>query len=189
MPISAAGSKRDGAGRRTRSLGTRGFTRLRRSAEHGFTSLRRSAEHGFTLVELMVVITVIGLVSAVVMWAMPDPRGRVGDEAARFALRARAAHDSAIVGARPVSLWITAGGYGFDQRIAGAWAPIADKPLRVERWSDGTVASLGEAGARVRVTFDSTGLADRAATLTLSRSGAQAFVRIDADGNVRADAI
>ena len=181
MPISAAGNSRPGA--------DRGFMPVRRSAEHGFTSCRRSAEHGFTLVELMVVITIIGLVSAVALWAMPDPRGRVADEATRFALRARAAHDAAIVDARPVSLWITAGGYGFDERVAGAWSPIADKPLRVERWSNGTVASLGEAGARVRVTFDSTGLADRAATLTLSRSGAQAFVRIDADGSVRADAI
>ncbi len=152
MPISAAGSKRAGS------------------------RMRSATERGFTLVELMVVITVIGLVSAVTMWAMPDPRGRVGDEAARFAIRARTAHDAAIVGARPVSLWITAGGYGFDQRIAGAWAPIADKPLRVERWSDGTVASLGEAGARVRVTFDSTGLADRAATLTLMLGGTTLLV-------------
>ncbi len=184
MPISAPGNKRLRAPGRER-----GFTPVRRYAEHGFMSSRRDAEHGFTLVELMVVITIIGLASAVALWAMPDPRGRVTDEAARFALRARAAHDAAIVQSRPVSLWITAGGYGFDRRIAGAWSPISDKPLRVERWSDGTIAALGEAGGRVRVTFDPTGLADRAATLTLSRGGAQAFVRIGADGSVRADAI
>ena len=56
------------------------------------------AEHGFTLVELMVVMTVIALASAVAVLAMPDPRGAMLDEAARFAVRARAAHDLAIVG-------------------------------------------------------------------------------------------
>ena len=45
-----------------------GFTPLRRSAEHGFTPLRRSAEHGFTLVELMVVIVIIALLSAIVAY-------------------------------------------------------------------------------------------------------------------------
>jgi general secretion pathway protein H len=172
MPISAAGN-----------------SDARVAAAAAMRPCARGGSGGFTLIELMVVITVIGLVSAIAMWAMPDPRGRVADEAARFALRARAAHDAAIVGARPVSLWVTPAGYGFDQRIAGGWSPIAEKPLRVERWSDGTSAQLGDDGARVRVTFDSTGLADRAATVTLTRNGAQAFVRIGADGSVSADAI
>ncbi len=162
MPISAAGNN---------------------SGEPGVTPVTRFAERGFTLVELMVVVTIIGLASAVALWAMPDPRGRVVDEAARFAVRTRAAHDAAIVEARPVSLWVTAGGYGFDRRLAGNWVPIGDKPLRVTRWSDGTRAAIGE--ARLRVIYDPTGLADRPAQVTLSRGGARAVIDMAADGTVR----
>lgn len=145
----------------------------------------RRTEQGFTLIELMVVVTIIGLAAAVVVWTMPDPRGRVADEAARFALRARAAHDAAIVEARPVSLWVTAGGYGFDRRAAGQWVAAAEKPLRVERWRDGTRAAIGDASGRLRVVFDPTGLADRPAQVTLSRSGARAVIDMAADGTVR----
>lgn len=136
----------------------------------------------------MVVVTIIGLASATVVWVMPDPRGRVQDEATRFALRARAAHDSAIVDARPVSVWVTGGGYGFDRRLAGGWTPISEKPLRVERWSEGTRAQIGDLSGRVRVTFDPTGLVDRPLAIRLDRSGVAATVNIDADGSVHADA-
>jgi general secretion pathway protein H len=137
---------------------------------------------GFTLVELMVVITVIGLASAVAVLAMPDPRGTLMDEAARFATRTRAAHDAAIIDARPVSLWITPSGYGFDQWRAQRWTPMADKPFQVAQWGKG-VAATGF--VRERVTFDPTGLADRPITVSLRRDGVRVSVEIAADGAVR----
>lgn len=147
----------------------------------------RSAEHGFTLIELMIVITIIGLASAAAVLAIPDPRGRVFDEAARFAARAEAAHGIAIVESRPVSLWVTAGGYGFDERRGGAWTPMSDKPFRVERWKEGTRATLTGRGARERLTFDATGLADRPMTLSLTRDRATVTARIAADGRARVE--
>ncbi|WP_425228502.1 GspH/FimT family pseudopilin [Sphingomonas sp.] len=114
----------------------------------------------------------------------------MADEALRFAARARAARDQAVIGAAPVSLWVTAGGYGFDRREAGHWAPSSDSALRVERWSDGTRADPGsvDGRGRVRVIFDPTGLPDRAADVRLQRAGRAMLVRIGADGSVRADA-
>ena len=51
----------------------------------------------------MVVLAIIGLVSGAVVLAMPDPRGRLRDDAERFAARARAAQDKAVIEARPVA--------------------------------------------------------------------------------------
>ena len=157
MPILAAGSKESG-------------------------TCRRDAEHGFTLVELMVVVTVIALASAIAVLAIPANRG-AHEEAARFAVRARAAHDLAITTGRPTAIWVTGGGYGFDARVDGGWVPLADKPLRVERWDYRVRVSTGVVG-RLRVVFDPTGLADRAAELRLTRGEDAASVTVSADGSV-----
>lgn len=148
------------------------------------TSAAGSNDAGFTLVELMVVVTVIALASAIAVLAIPANRG-AHEEAARFAVRARAAHDLAIVGARPVAVWVTGAGYGFDQRVSGGWVPLADKPLRVERWDERTRVSTGTAG-RLRVVFDSTGMADRGAELRLARGDDAASVTMGSDGSVTA---
>jgi len=144
---------------------------------------KRPGSEGYTLVELMIVIVLIGLATAVVVWALPDPRGRLADEAERFAGRAKAAHDLAIAGSRPVSLWVTATGYGFDERRGGVWVAIGDKPLRVVQWGQGTRAQVG--GGRERVIFDPTGLVDHPLAVRLDRDNASTAINIAGDGAVK----
>ncbi|MFT3976708.1 MAG: GspH/FimT family pseudopilin [Sphingomonas bacterium] len=145
---------------------------------------RHPGQRGFTLIELMVVVTVIALAATAAVLAMPDPRGRVTDEATRFALRVRAARDGAIVDARPMSVWVTPQGYGFDRREAGRWVAMDGKPLTVTQWSGGTAVTVP---GHLRVTFDTTGMADRPAAIPLLRERARATVTIDATGAVRVD--
>ncbi|MFT3966355.1 MAG: GspH/FimT family pseudopilin [Sphingobium sp.] len=158
------------------------FESPRRSAQHGFTPLRRSAEHGFTLVELMVVLVIIGLMSGVVLLTMGDPRGGLSDDADRFAGRVRAARDRAVILARPVALWVSPTGYGFEERRDGRWTPLDQKPLVSTDWRSGTQASAGQ--ARLRLWFDTIGRADQQISFTLQRNGRSLPVAVGLDGTV-----
>jgi len=138
-------------------------------------SRRRAA--GFTLVELMVVLVILGLASAAVVLAIPDRGGSLQAEAERFAARAKAARDSAIVESRPVALLIDGGGYAVARRTGGEWVPAPR-----HEWVDGTEAEAsGLTGGRIR--FDSTGLAEPL-NLILRRGGRQVAVQVGHDGEV-----
>ena len=150
-------------------------------AEHGFGSSYRSAEHGFTLIELMIVIAIIGLMTAAVIFNLPDPRGRVIDEAERFAARAAAAREDAIMTARDVRVRVSAHGYGFDRQRRGKWIEIAGKPLGAAHWVKGTRADTAE------IIFDSTGFASDTDRVLIMRDGAQAVVQFDADGTIHVE--
>lgn len=140
-------------------------------------SVRREAESGFTFVELMVTIVIVGLAAAAVVLAIPEPGGSLQAEAERFAARAKAARDSAIVESRPVALEIGPGGYAVAKRVRGQWRPAGDY-----RWSEGTRAEAGgaaEGGTR----FDSTGMAEPLDVI-LRRGERRIAVQVGADGNV-----
>ena len=169
-------------GRGGRIIGGNGFTLCWRSAEHGFRPLWRSAEHGFTLIELLVVLVLLGLASAAVVVALPDPRGSVTAEAERFAARAKAAQNRAVIDSRAMAIRVTGAGYGFDRRTRGQWEAIDAEPFADRRWGDGIAASVGGTGA-ARIVFDSTGMADPSA-VTLSRESEQATVTIAQDGSI-----
>lgn len=151
-------------------------------ASHATLMHRRSAA-GFTLVELMVVIAIIGLMSATVVLTMADPRGRVSSDVDRFAGRVHAARNTAIIAGRPVALWVSSGAYGFERRAQGAWEPITEGPLVSHDWSGETRAELGQR-TRLRVMFDSIGRADQPLDFSLARDGQQLRVRMDLDGKV-----
>jgi general secretion pathway protein H len=146
--------------------------------------MRRSTEHGFTLIELLVVIIIIGLISGAVMLNMADPRGRLSDDAQRFAGRVRAAHDRAIVTARPVALWVAPGGYGFEEHRDGHWDAIREKPFLKTNWAKDTQASV-EQGGKGRIWFDTIGRADQPMRFVLARDDRRIGVQIDLDGRVK----
>lgn len=134
----------------------------------------------------MVVVAIIGLTSAAVLLSIPDPRGRVMDDAERFAAKALAARDNAVVLAQPLAVWVSASGYGFEKRLGGQWVPMEDKPFVTTNWREGTTALVGDAG-RAQVTFDSTGLPADPLSVKLVRDGQVVVVHVDLSGKVKVD--
>lgn len=143
----------------------------------------RTEESGFTLIELMVVLTIIGFISAAVVLAIPDPRGRVIEDADRFAARVAAARDEAVITARPMGVWVSASGYGFQRREGAQWVPMEDKPFVTANWKAGTRALVGKDG-RQQIGFDGTGLPTDPMTVTLAREGERVSVMVDMAGKV-----
>ncbi len=135
-------------------------------------SIRRG-ERGFTLVEMLAVIFIIGLASAIVVLTMPPPEGPVEEAAERFVMLSQRAADEAIVSGNVVGIRIDERGYEFARYRGGAW--IALPGFQGDDWPLGATVDLqseamsqerrmverqpGEEPLPPLVTFDPTGAA------------------------------
>lgn len=131
----------------------------------------------------MIVIVIIGLMTSAVVLTIPDERGRLMEDADRFAARVLAARDNAVLQSRPMSVWVSASGYGFAERRQQQWVAMSVRPFAQTDWRRGTVALVGQAGSG-QLSFDSTGLASQPLLVRLVRSGEQVSVRIGVNGKV-----
>lgn len=143
-----------------------------------------AGERGFTLTEMMVVLVIIGLLASAVVFNLPDPNGRLVDVGERFAARALAAQETAIVDQRDIALWVSPTGYGFERYESGDWIPLGAPPFEDQQWGEGVAASaMPMEVERARIVFDSTGLNDPL-DVTIARGDESISVVIGADGHI-----
>ena len=143
------------------------------------TAMRKTGRkaQGFTLIELMVVLVIIGLATAAVMLALPDAGGSLAGEADRFAARARAARDTAILESRAVALQIGRGGYEVARRENDLWRTEAHYD-----WAQRTIPDVGGSN-EASIRFDPTGFSEPA-RVTLMRGEEHMVIDIGGDGGV-----
>jgi general secretion pathway protein H len=144
---------------------------------------KASPEAGFTMVELLVVLFLFGLAASAVVLTVSSATRSSASQAEQFAARIAALRDRSVVESRPMAFWVRASGYGFEQRSARKWQPMADKPFTTTDWRSPLTANV-EAGKMLRVAFDQNGLPSAPMDIMLSGGGPATRIRLDETGSV-----
>ncbi len=143
------------------------------------TSATGDPKSGFTLVEVMVVVTIMGLAASFVVLTAPGSGPSLAREADRLGARLARARQEAVLTNRTVEARVTAAGYDFDIVSAGARTPLDGGVWATQAWSAGTRAP----GAPLRIAFDPTGQS-QPVEVDLARNDQHISVTVDAAGNV-----
>lgn len=139
--------------------------------------------NGFTLVELMIVIFIVGLMSAVVIITIPDAGNDVRQDSEQFAARVAAARDNAILQSRPMALWVAKSGYGFEILSGGQWIAPVDNAFASQNWQ-GSELIIDRQGP-IRIIFDSTGLPSDSFTINLQNAQYTRPISLNAAGDIK----
>ena len=116
-------------------------------------------ERGFSLVELLVVVTVLGLLGGAVLLTLPGGGARLGEQADQLSAHLQRAREEAVLGNRAVAVRVDAAGYRFERRGWEGWQVLAEAPLHARRFPDGVEADLRGRELMARFEFDATGAA------------------------------
>lgn len=144
-------------------------------------------ERGFSLVELLVVLTVLGLLGGAVLLTIPGGGARLGDQAHQLSAHLQRAREEAVLGNRAIAVRVDAAGYRFERRGWEGWQVLAEAPLHARRFPDGVQAAFRGRETVARFEFDATGAA---APVDVVLRGPDAALRLAllASGEVRVHA-
>lgn len=119
----------------------------------------RSSQAGFTLLEVLTVVFIMGLVTSLVVIALPEPEQDLQTEARRLERTIDQLQDRAILTGAVHALDLTASNYQVTRWQAGTWTPL---PGFSHEFPGGVVANISgrqEAGSSGwRLLFDPVGL-------------------------------